>query len=101
MRTEELDYELPEELVAQAPLPGRHDARLLVLDNDAGAVAHRRVLDLPALLRPCLVVVNDTRVLSARLRGTKPSGGKVELLLLERLAGEAGDERWLALGKAS
>ncbi len=102
MRTDELDYALPEELVAQAPLPGRHDARLLVLEKGTGRVSHRRVLELPALLRPCLFVVNDTRVLSARLRGTKPTGGKVELLLLERLSGGEGrEERWLAIGKAS
>ncbi len=102
MRTEELDYDLPEELVAQAPLPGRHDARLLVLARDAGEVRHRRVLDLPSLLGTrCLFVVNDTRVLSARLRGAKPSGGKVELLLLEPVAGDGREERWRALGKAS
>jgi S-adenosylmethionine:tRNA ribosyltransferase-isomerase len=102
MRTEELDYVLPEELVAQAPLPGRHDARLLALARGEGAVAHRRVLELPTLLRPCLFVLNDTRVLSARLRGAKRTGGKVELLLLEALSsGSAGEERWLALGKAS
>ncbi|MBC7173222.1 MAG: tRNA preQ1(34) S-adenosylmethionine ribosyltransferase-isomerase QueA [Polyangiaceae bacterium] len=101
MRTDELDYDLPEELIAQAPLPGRHDARLLVLSKGTGAVEHRRVLELPSMLRPCLFVVNDTRVLPARLRGTKPSGGRVELLLVERLTEEGTQERWLALGKAS
>lgn len=102
MRTEDLDYVLPEELVAQAPLARREDARLLAMGRTSGTLTHLRVSELPSLLRPCLFVVNDTRVLSARLRGRKPTGGKAELLLLERLEGDEGrEERWLAIGKAS
>src|SRR5690606_5157538 len=101
MRTEELDYDLPEELIAQAPLHGRHDARMMVLDRETGALAHRRILELPHVLRPCLFIVNDTRVLPARLRGVKTSGGKFELLLLERLNAPGTEERWRAIGKAS
>src|SRR6185295_13031581 len=96
----ELDYELPEERIAQAPLPERDAARLLCM-GEGGALAHRSVRDLPELLAPSLIVVNDTRVIPARLFGHKPSGGKVELLLYERLSKPGASERWLALGKAS
>jgi S-adenosylmethionine:tRNA ribosyltransferase-isomerase len=96
----ELDYELPDDRIAQAPLPERDAARLLCL-AEGGAIAHRSVRDLPELLAPSLIVVNDTRVIPARLFGHKPSGGKVELLLYERLSPPGARERWLALGKAS
>lgn len=138
-----LDYDLPEEQVAQRPLAERDGARLLVLDRGApraadreaadgessartrerepGAkrdaaglpygpvprleprseasvrVAHRTVRELPELVRPALWVVNDTRVLAARLFARKSSGGRVEIFLLERTSGE----RWRALGRAS
>jgi S-adenosylmethionine:tRNA ribosyltransferase-isomerase len=81
-------------------LPERDAARLLCL-GEGGALAHRSVRDLPELLAPSLIVVNDTRVIPARLFGHKPSGGKVELLLCERLSPPGSLERWLALGKAS
>jgi S-adenosylmethionine:tRNA ribosyltransferase-isomerase len=95
----EFDYELPEELIAQAPLPERDASRLLVLPRRSGPPQHRAIRDLPQLLRAGdLLVVNDARVIPARLHGHKEgSGGKVELLLVEPLAG--GD--WLALGQAS
>jgi S-adenosylmethionine:tRNA ribosyltransferase-isomerase len=81
-------YDLPPELIAQAPLPERSAGRMLVLDRDTGAIADRRVRDLPAFLAPGdLLVLNDTRVVAARIFGTKPSGGRVELLL-ERPVGE-------------
>jgi S-adenosylmethionine:tRNA ribosyltransferase-isomerase len=68
VRTDDFDYELPEDLVAQEPPVRREDARLLVLGRATGAVSHRRITDLPELLRPGdLLVVNDTRVLPARL----------------------------------
>jgi len=101
VRVDELDYELPEELIAQAPPEARDGARLLVLDRGVSGVAHRAVVDLPSLLPPSLVVLNDTRVFPARLFGRKESGGKVELLLVERLGAPGEEERWLALGKAS
>ncbi|HEX2164562.1 MAG TPA: S-adenosylmethionine:tRNA ribosyltransferase-isomerase, partial [Thermoanaerobaculia bacterium] len=87
MLTADFDYELPEEAIAQRPAP-RGEARLLVLDR-AGAERHRRVRDLPALLRPGdLLVVNDTRVIPARLLGRRrPGGGQVEVLLVEPLGG--------------
>ena len=78
----DLDYDLPPDAIAQTPLPQRDQARLLV--DEAGAVAHRRVSDLPELLGPGdVVVVNDKRVLPARLLMRRATGGAVEVLLLE------------------
>jgi S-adenosylmethionine:tRNA ribosyltransferase-isomerase len=83
MRTEELDYDLPEDRIAQTPLEPRDSARLLTYLNQT--VAHRNVFDLPSLLRSGdLLVVNDTRVLPARFHLTKATGAQVEVLLLER-----------------
>lgn len=80
-----LDYDLPGDLIASAPARPRESARLLVLDRGTGGVAHRRFSDLPGYLRAgdCLVL-NETRVLPARLIGKKPSGGKAEILVLGR-----------------
>ncbi|MCA1663982.1 MAG: S-adenosylmethionine:tRNA ribosyltransferase-isomerase, partial [Myxococcales bacterium] len=103
MRASDFDFELPAANIAQAPLPRRDDARLYVLDRTTGVVEHRHVRDLPSLLPPgALVVVNDTRVIQARLAATKPTGGAVELLLVEPL--DSGDDRaqsWRCLGGAS
>lgn len=75
-------YELPDELIAQAPLPERGASRLLVLDGATGAFEDRRFAELGSLLSPGdLLVLNDTRVLPARTYGRKASGGRVELLL--------------------
>ena len=88
MRRADFQFELPPELIAQAPLPERSASRLLVLDGATGAVADRHFTDLPSLLRPNdLLVFNDTRVVAARLFGAKPSGGRVEIFL-ERAVGE-------------
>jgi S-adenosylmethionine:tRNA ribosyltransferase-isomerase len=82
MRRSEFHFELPDELIAQAPLPERGASRLLVLDGTTGSVTDRMFADLPSLLsRGDLLVFNDTRVLPARLDAQKPSGGRVELLL--------------------
>lgn len=104
MRTELLDYELPEERIAKRPLSERDASRLLVLDR--GEIAHRLIRELPELLQAgALLVVNDTRVRRARLHGARRgSGGKVELLFLGRRPElESGDGRevWEALGRAS
>jgi S-adenosylmethionine:tRNA ribosyltransferase-isomerase len=101
--TAEFDFDLPEAAIAQRPAP-RGQARLLVLDApDFGAGGrHRQVRDLPSLLREGdLVIVNDTRVIPARLYGTGPGGGRVEILLVERVdSAEAADGRtWTALVK--
>ena len=99
MNVADFDYELPEELIAQAPLPERDASRLLVLPRRDGPVRHMKVVDLPDVLREGdLLVANDARVIPARLRGRKKdTGGKVELLLVEPLGGAD----WLALGQAS
>ena len=87
MRVADFDFELPPELIAQFPAAERGGSRLLHVDA-AGALHDRRFADLPSLLRPDdLLVMNDTRVIKARLFGTKDSGGKVELLV-ERVTGE-------------
>jgi S-adenosylmethionine:tRNA ribosyltransferase-isomerase len=84
MDTADLDYELPPARIAQTPIEPRDAARLLVAGHD-GAVAHRTVADLPDLLDAGdVLLVNDTRVIPARLHLRKPTGGAVEVLLLER-----------------
>jgi S-adenosylmethionine:tRNA ribosyltransferase-isomerase len=100
MNLSDFDFALPEELIAQAPVTPRDASRLLVLPPD-GPLAHRAFADLPDLLSPGdLLVFNDTRVIPARLVGTKPTGGRAELLLCEPLAGGLG-ARWRAMGQAS
>jgi S-adenosylmethionine:tRNA ribosyltransferase-isomerase len=92
--TRDFDYELPASSIAQQPLP-RGESRLLVLDR-AGPERHSRVRDLPGLFRPGdLLVVNDTRVIPARLFGRRPGGGRMEILLVE----PAGEREWEALVK--
>jgi S-adenosylmethionine:tRNA ribosyltransferase-isomerase len=99
MKSSELDYELPAELIAQRPLERRDHSRLLVYERATGAVRHRRFDELPDELAPeTLAVVNDTRVLPARLRLERPGGGEAEVLLLERL-GENG--LWEGLARPS
>ncbi len=84
MRTIDFDYYLPKELIAQEPVENRESCRLLVLDRATGAIAHRVFSDLTTLLKAGdLLVLNDTRVLPARLRCRRPGGGKVELLFIE------------------
>jgi S-adenosylmethionine:tRNA ribosyltransferase-isomerase len=97
----ELDYALPDELIAQRPLASRDAARMLVLDRRSGTVRHAQVRDLPQLVPPSLWVVNDTRVIPSRLFGRRTSGGRVELLLVSRRSDEGNTERWLALGRAN
>jgi S-adenosylmethionine:tRNA ribosyltransferase-isomerase len=81
-------YDLPPELIAQTPPPERSAGRMLVLDRGTAAIADRRIRDLPDFLGPGdLLVLNDTRVVAARIFGTKPSGGRIELFL-ERPVGE-------------
>jgi S-adenosylmethionine:tRNA ribosyltransferase-isomerase len=81
MQTSELDYELPPELIAQRPLQVRDESRLLVFDRVSGEVRHRRFRELAEELRGELLVVNDTRVVPARIPIAQPRG---EVLLLER-----------------
>jgi S-adenosylmethionine:tRNA ribosyltransferase-isomerase len=88
VRRQDFSYDLPAELIAQAPPAERSAGRLLVLDGATGALTDSSIRALPALLRRGdLLVLNDTRVVAARLFGTKPSGGRVEILLERALAG--------------
>jgi S-adenosylmethionine:tRNA ribosyltransferase-isomerase len=97
MRTADLDYDLPQELIAQRPMERRDQSRLLVFRRATGEVRHRMFRDLPEEVDGSLVVVNDTRVLPARLRLRRPTGGEAEVLLLESL----GDGVWEALARPS
>jgi S-adenosylmethionine:tRNA ribosyltransferase-isomerase len=87
MQRTDFNFDLPQELIAQRPSESRSASRLLVLDGLTGAHEDRQFSDLPALLRPHdLLVLNDTRVIPARLFGTKDSGGRVEILLERALS---------------
>ena len=96
LKTSDFWFDLPEELIAQTPLQQRDSSRLLVLDKDSGQVTHRHFYDILDYLNPgdCLVL-NDSRVLPARLLGHRPTGGAVEVLLLRDL----GDKKWECLCK--
>lgn len=90
------DYDLPSELIAQTPADRRDGSRLMVVERQTGSFRHQLFPDIVTFLHPGdLLVINDTRVLSARLHGRKSTGAKVELLLLRRL--EPG--LWEAMGK--
>jgi len=96
VRVDEFDYELPPELIAQDPLPHRDRSRLLVVDRESGSLSHRRFYDVVEYLQPGdAIVVNNTKVIPARLRGTRATGGKVEVLLLRNL----GSDNWECLVK--
>ncbi len=96
MKTHDFWYDLPEELIAQTPLEKRDTSRLLVLSRQTGELEHKHFYDILDYLNPgdCLVM-NDSRVLPARLLGHRPTGGAVEVLLLRDL----GDKKWECLCK--
>lgn len=96
MKKSDFYFDLPEELIAQTPMEQRDASRLLCLDKQTGALEHRHFYDLPELLREgdCLVL-NNSRVLPARLIGMRPTGGAVELVLLRDL----GENRWECLSR--
>jgi S-adenosylmethionine:tRNA ribosyltransferase-isomerase len=95
MKRSELEYSLPRELIAQHPAERRDESRLLVYERSTGDVRHCVFRELPEELAGELVVVNDTRVVPARLRLQRPTGGEAEVLLLEPLDG-AGEWEGLA-----
>jgi S-adenosylmethionine:tRNA ribosyltransferase-isomerase len=98
MDTSLLDYELPPELIAQSPVEPRDASRLLVYRKSSGVIEHRGFSELPDVLGGELGVVNDSRVVPARLRLARATGGSVELLLVERLDGEG---LWEGLARPS
>ena len=94
MRTEDFDYQLPDELIAQKPVKTRDDSRLLIVSRPSGRVEHARFRHLPRYLSPGdALILNDTRVLPARLWGRKETGANVEVLLLRQLS----DRQWETL----
>ena len=100
MLTNELDYELPEELIAQKPAVPRDSSRLMVVDVKEGTIEHHVFRDLPSFLRPGdAVVLNETKVLPARLSARRPGGGETELLFLREL--DAKGNVWEAMVRPS
>ena len=97
MRTSDFDYHLPPDLIAQTPVEPRDSSRLLVLHRDTGRVEHRRFYELPEYLQEGdLPVFNDSRVIPARLHGTRDgTAGRVEFLLLRKLQPSV----WKAIGR--
>ena len=97
MLTSQLDYELPQALIAQRPAEPRDSSRLMVVDAKTGAIAHHVFRDLPRFLHPGdALVLNETKVLRARVSACRPGGGEVELLFLQDLGGP-----WEALARPS
>lgn len=111
MKVAEFDYELPQRCIAQHPLERRDGSKLMCLERlgrlgqqgkQAAKIDHHHFSDLPGLLRAGdLLVMNDTRVLPARLAGLKPSGAKIEVFLLECIATEPVGEIWHCLARSS
>jgi S-adenosylmethionine:tRNA ribosyltransferase-isomerase len=97
----ELDYELPEDLIAQSPAEPRDASRLMVVDVQGGTVSHHTFRDLPGFLLPGdALVLNETKVIPARLKARKPTGGGVELLFLRDLGPDHGGS-WEVLARPS
>ena len=102
MDLDDFDYDLPSDRIAQHPPAERDGGKLLLLDRETGDVAHHRIVDLPELLpRRCVIVTNDTRVFPARLEARRATGGRVELLLLERLDDRGHSARWRCMLRSS
>jgi S-adenosylmethionine:tRNA ribosyltransferase-isomerase len=90
----DFDYELPKELIAQEPAPARSESRLLVLNRSTEAIVHKQFSEIAELLCPRdVIVLNDTKVIPARLEARKATGGRVEILLTEEIA----ENRWYCL----
>lgn len=100
MLVKDFTYHLPQDLIARQPPEKRDGSRLMLLDRSSGSIAEDTFCNLQVYLRPGdLLVMNDTRVIPARLFGRKPTGGRVEIFLLRRLTG--GEERWECLLRSS
>jgi S-adenosylmethionine:tRNA ribosyltransferase-isomerase len=99
--TSELDYELPEDLIAQRPAEPRDASRLMLVDVQSGTISHHTFHDLPRYLLPGdTLVLNETKVLPARIQANKPTGGAVELLFLRDLGPDHGGS-WEVLARPS
>ncbi len=96
MKTSDFDYELPQERIAQTPITPRHNSRLLVLNRDTDTLTHTIFWEIDRYFKPGdLLVINETRVIPARIYAQKkPGGGKAELLLLDKID----EQTWTALG---
>jgi S-adenosylmethionine:tRNA ribosyltransferase-isomerase len=102
LKTALFDYQLPKELIAYHPPTRRDGGRLLVIDPDTQKRFHRKIVELASCLpEGTLLVVNDTRVIPARLRGKRPTGGAVEVLLVRQLETYDGSCRWSTLTRAN
>ncbi len=102
MRLTDFDFLLPEELIAQVPVATRDTSRLLCLDRQFATIESRQFVDILEYFQPGdVLVVNDTKVIPARLLGQKQTGGKVEVLLVRPYPGATADEEWLCLTKSS
>jgi len=100
MRRDDFHFTLPQELIATEPPEARESARLMTIDRSSGIISETTVSSLPELLQPFdLLILNDTKVIPARLHGLKSTGGKVEIFLVRRLTGEG--ELWEALLRSS
>lgn len=102
MKVDLFDYPLPSELIAKYPPQKRDAGRLLLLERGAGRISDHTVRDLPALIpHDAVLVINDTRVIPARLNARRSTGGLVEVLLVRSLEERAESCRWLALARAN
>ncbi len=100
MHLNDFDFDLPPEQIAQVPVPHRGSSRLMVLDRASSTASTGTFDGIIEYFRPGdVLVINDTRVIPARLLGTKDSGGKIEVFLVRRLFGE--EEQWACLTKSS
>lgn len=98
MKLSDYDYKLPEELIAQLPAEKRENSRMLVLNRDKHSILHKHFYDIADLIEPAsLLVLNNTKVLPARLYGTKETGAKIEIFLLKQLE----NDEWEVLIKPS
>ena len=98
MKLSDYDYNLPEELIAQLPAEKRENSRMLVLNRDKHSILHKHFYDIVDLIEPdSMLVLNNTKVLPARLYGMKETGAKIEIFLLKQLE----NDEWEVLIKPS
>jgi S-adenosylmethionine:tRNA ribosyltransferase-isomerase len=102
MHLTDFDFLLPDDLIAQVPAATRDASRLLCLDRQSTTIESKQFLDIVKYFQPGdVLVINDTKVIPARLLGRKPTGGKVEVLLVRPCSGETADDEWFCLTKSS